>query len=156
MSKYQFKELKKRPKNVALPSDCNEVAFSIAEKLKDEELKTAIREAQEKRWFGTLYNFDNESNVRVSFEFCSGICIKAKPIKRMGKSCEFHMNVLNNKVSLKKGDEDELRNEEGQRLEGEVISGGEIPPKEKQFYGNGYVNGMMLLTNNKLTPEGDK
>ena len=120
MSKYTFKDLKARPKNVELPEDCNEVALQIAERFKDEELKKDIREVQKNRWFGTLYHRDEHGNIKAYFEFCSGICIKQRLVKNMGKSNEFHMNVQNTKLIFKKGDDHGMRqgNEEGQRLEG--------------------------------------
>jgi hypothetical protein len=105
MAKYKFKELKSRTKEQPLPEDCNEEALNIAERLKDEELKAAIKEVQTKKWFGTLFNKNEKGDVRAYFEFCKGICINHKLVKNMGNRTDFHMNVHNTKINFKKDEE---------------------------------------------------
>ena len=114
MAKYKFKELKARSKEQPLPEDCNEDALVLADRIKDEELKTAIKDIQAKKWFGTLYSRDKGGNIKAYFEFCKGICINYKLVKSMGERTEFHMNVHNTKINFKKEDEDA----EQMRIEG--------------------------------------
>lgn len=104
--KYNFKDLKKSKS--ALPEDCNKDAIDIADKFKSEELKKDIQEAQVSKWYGTLNHYDSKGVLRAYFEFCSGICIRMRLVKKMSGNNEFHMNVINKNVSLKTGEHENV------------------------------------------------
>lgn len=102
MNKYNFKDLKKE--GVVLPEDCNSKAIEIADKLKSEDLKKSIKKIQSNKWYGTLNFYDKVGVMRAYFEFCAGMCIRIRLVMTEAPNIEFHMNVINNNISLKKVD----------------------------------------------------
>lgn len=111
MSKYKFKDLKRRPESQQLPDDVNEEVEVIADRAKDVQLKEALVLARKKRYYGTLYHTNKDGEVDSYFEFCSGICIRSRLVKFIDKNNSFHMSVINRKVTFKKDEIEDVQEE---------------------------------------------
>jgi hypothetical protein len=73
--KYNFYELKKRPKKQELPLDVNEPPEVIAKKLGGDKLLAALLKMKKLRLYGKVLHFNNKTNsVDGWFNFLSGMC----------------------------------------------------------------------------------
>lgn len=112
--KYNLKDLKKRPIDQPLPEDVNEKFENMATRLNDSVLKESLVTIRKKHWYGPLSHYGTNGKLLAYFEFCYGICIRGRLVKYFNENNVFHMNIINDKVSLKNCEIENGKEEEGQ------------------------------------------
>lgn len=101
MAKYLFHELNK-DRAIALPEDVNEPIESAAQRFGDADWMKLLKDAREKRLYGTAKHALSDGRVIMEVEFQNGMCPRMKLVQWYGNNNLFSRSVRNKNLDMEK------------------------------------------------------